>query len=215
MSLGFFESKYGEAFRELGIPLTPGDGVPEYEIGIQEQVFEFQIPKSLRVFYSVAGNHELVKSMDDLYPIGELYLWEDYLVFMRVQEDSISWGIRVESINDLDPVVHAGLDAKFLEPYSEEKRCSDFLMLMICTKAISGGFEHSIDGHIKLSVAMDIKNNWKSIGGGFYSSSGKLVYFSEEKMGDDESILVTLAGRTEKDFMDIMWTLSPRTFSIT
>ena len=87
---------------------------------------------------------------------------------------------------------------------------------MLYSQSISGGFEHHGEGQIKLQFATSIKENWKSIGGGFYSPSpGKIIYFPDENFGKDEFVQVTVAARLEKDFFDMVWELSAKLSSLT
>ncbi|MFX1276771.1 MAG: hypothetical protein ACFFAT_17250 [Promethearchaeota archaeon] len=213
--MSFFEHKYLEAFKQLGIKLSDNDGVEEYNIGIQEQVLEIQLPKALRMYYIIAGNHELNYGHNELYSIGDIYMWENFLVFMKESNGMESWGIRLDSIKEIDPPIYAGLDAFSIKPYLQEVCCSDFLIFTLFSHAISGGFEHHEEVHIKVFVAQKIIEDWTDIGGGFYSSIGKIVYIPDEDFKEEEEVLVTIAGKNEKDFFDMVWDLSARIHYIT
>ena len=210
MSIEIFEKKYMDAFKELGISLTPEDGVPEDKIGFQERVLEVEFPIALRAYYLIAGNQELNQGSNIIFEIQNIYKWEEYLVFMREGNGMESWGISIDSASEIDPPVHAGLDAGFLNPYLQEESCSDFLTLNVFSQAMTGGFKHHGEGHIKTSVAETIKESWKSVGGGFYTSNVKLLYFPDENFGEEGTVFVSAAARLEKDFIDMIWDLSAR-----
>jgi len=208
--MSFFENKYKEAFKQLNLQLSEKDGVEEYYIGIQEQLMDIQFPRALRQYYLIAGRHGFNTGQNQLLSVNELYTWKNYLVFMKESNGMENWGIQLEQIKDIDPPIYAGLDSISIDPYIQDVCCSDFLIFTLFSHAITGGFEHHEEVYIKPSVLQKIKEDWKNIGGGFYSSIGKIVFISNENFKNEEDVLIAIAGTKEKDFIEMMWDFSAK-----
>ena len=129
---------------------------------------------------------------------------------MKESNGMESWGIQLDQIKEIDPPIYAGLDSLSIEPYQQEVCCSDFLVFTIFSHVISNGFEHHEEVSIKQSMLKKIKEDWKDIGGGFYSSIGKIIFIPDENAKDEGDVLITIAGKKEKDFIDMMWDLSAK-----
>lgn len=118
--------------RHLGRKPQLADGLSDTQIREAEKILSFQLPASLRDYYRIAGNlSELNKAHNVLFDIPELFVDNDFLIFMEENQAVVYWGIKIRDLAIPDPEVWQQVNSTPSEWYSEEMTFSEFIVQMI------------------------------------------------------------------------------------
>lgn len=102
-----FEQWYIEQFcNALGQPLQESDGMSDAEI--DAQLDGRVIPKAMRAYFRVAGNHWLNTNHNELRRLDSLETIDGYTIFMDENQVVVQWSIRESEMKDDDPIVYQG-----------------------------------------------------------------------------------------------------------
>src|SRR6185369_9726820 len=138
------------------------------------KVFGFRLPKVLREFYLMAGNHEAINCSHNQLLVGYQEIEDNKLIFYDENQGVCSWAIDLSDIKKDDPPVWIGQlieGQDELEWYIEFETLSDFLLIMLCWQSVMGGLPYvGITNKIEESVAQIVKNNFSSLEVGENSS---------------------------------------------
>lgn len=118
--------------RHLGRKAKVPDGLSDTQISEAEKNLGFQLPASLRDYYRIAGNlSELNKPHNVLFDIAELFVDNDFLIFMEENQAVVYWGIKITDLAIPDPEVWQQVNSTPSEWYSEEMTFSEFIVQMV------------------------------------------------------------------------------------
>jgi hypothetical protein len=138
---------YGREYRALaekylGRRLRPGDRLPAAFLDRAERRLRLRLPRSLREYYLQAGRcQELNRIHHELYPTEDLRIDGNYLVFMDENQSVVSWGVRIDRLEEEDPIVWQRNNTPPITWYSERKRFTAFLRSVFNWYAKTGVFE--------------------------------------------------------------------------
>jgi hypothetical protein len=119
------------AERYLCRRLEQRDGCSVAEIERTEKRLGFSLPASLRDYYRRCGSNQRFNSTHNFVrPLHEIAVEDGFLVFMDENQNVVSWGMRVEDIPEVDPIVWQRNNTPPREWYSEEKTWPQFLESM-------------------------------------------------------------------------------------
>ena len=126
------------------------DGISEDDILKTEEKLSFKLPIALREYYKTVGScEELNQAHNFLVELSELphiffdfknqpealfevdENWqsaEDFLIFMTENQSVVYWALKVNSINEADPIVWQIVNSLPPEFHSEEKSFSEFIV---------------------------------------------------------------------------------------
>lgn len=137
-----------ERFRAIVEPLfgrrlTEDDGVVEAQLTAVEKHTGYELPESLRDFYTVLHYFEPVMgSHHRFYNPSNLARRDDKLIFCEENQVVVYWGYEADEGWRSDPPVYQGVNNDELEWYLEKDRCSEFLAGMIYWQSLMGGLPH-------------------------------------------------------------------------
>ncbi|HRH40795.1 MAG TPA: SMI1/KNR4 family protein [Pyrinomonadaceae bacterium] len=148
-------------------PFKPSDGISLEEIERVERAKKFTLPKVLRDFYLLVGNHEAINySFNRLIGIENIEIEKRKLVFYNENQGVCNWAIDKNDLKQEDPPVWQGQwihQPNEIDWYSEQddplvwqpqwinfhkdkiewhletSRLSVFLTSMICWQSVMGG----------------------------------------------------------------------------
>jgi len=125
-------SEFAETYRSLflectGEELKPEDGIFEGLIIAGETRLGVRFPEALRVYYQLAGNHELSRIENRFYPPDEIDWEGDYLPFWEENQVVCFWVYRREDLTLPNPIVYEGLNTDPVEWNSTEKTLPELL----------------------------------------------------------------------------------------
>src|SRR6185369_16674694 len=89
---------YRQIAQDLYPPFTPEDGVSLEEFERAEKVFGFRLPKVLREFYLMAGNHEAINCSHNQLLVGYQEIEDNKLIFYDENQGVCSWAIDLSDI---------------------------------------------------------------------------------------------------------------------
>lgn len=168
-------SFYREIAQKFYPPFTPADGIGIDEIERAEQSLGFRLPKVLREFYLLAGNHEKINDSHNR------LLWVEYvesednkLIFYQENQGVCEWAIDLSDIEKDDPPVWIGqsvAEQDALEWHPDAPNLSYFLLMMLCWQSISGGLDFTgLADNIEKSAVQKVKDNFELLDDGKYNT---------------------------------------------
>lgn len=190
-------SFYREIAQSLYPPFTPDDAADIKEIEHAEKFLGFRLPKVLREFYLLAGNHEAINdSHNRLLPVECLGIEDNKLVFYQENQGVCDWAIDLSDIEKDDPPVWIGqyiVGQDALDWHFDAPNLSYFLLMMLCWQSVSGGLEFTgIADKTEESVVRKVKDNFTLLDDGKYNTGfqvfiepGKVVCLAGNQKGTD------------------------------
>ncbi len=190
-----FSSRYKKQLIALGFVGSADVGIPEEELSFCEDNLGITFPRALRDYYKVVGNlSELNSVYNRIYSPEDCEEKHGKLIFMEENQSIVYWGVALEEPTIEDPVVYQGsIDEKgMVKWYSEYKKCSDFLEIMLCWQAVNGGLKFNGIAENLESNTIKSLENWVFLG----SLNGLRAY-----MFNKQAICVVGEGRSREIFL--------------
>lgn len=183
---------YREIAGHLYPSFQPDDGIPWLEIERVETAKNFTLPKTLRDFYLLVGNHEPINySFNRLIGVEQLEIEAGKLFFYQENQGVCDWAIDESDLAQAGPPVWQGqrihspteidwyseeADPLVWEPqwihfhdhktewYLEASRLSVFLTSMICWQSVMGGLPYSaVKNRVEDSTIKKIEDNFEPV----------------------------------------------------
>ena len=186
---------YRETAQNLYSQFTSKNGINIEEIELAEKSYGFHLPKVLREFYLLAGNHRAINaSHNRLLSVDCLEIADNKLLFYQDNQCAFYWAIDLSDIEKDDPPVWIGqtiVGQEGLEWYLDAERVSDFLLIMLCWQSVMGGlpFTGLVD-NIEEYVIRTVKNNFSPLKVGknysglqSFIGEGKVICLTESEEG--------------------------------
>jgi hypothetical protein len=138
---GRWAEPYREAVVDLVGRVPAKAGFDDRTLTRAEKAVGVTLPPALRDFYLAVGRVPLARAHDELLSPDDWFIDGGRLVFMVENQAVVYWGISTAARSG-DPPTFQGVN---LEPdptewHPECRRCSDFLCVMLCWQAVSGGY---------------------------------------------------------------------------
>lgn len=204
--------RYREIAQLLYPPFKPDDGLSLEEIERSEKEIKFRLPKTLRDFYMLAGNHEQINySFNRLIGVEYLEIKDSKMVFYQENQSVCDWAIDQNDFHLNDPPVWQGQWINYpdeIEWYMEASRLSVFLTSMLCWQSVMGGlpFVGNTD-NVDESTVRAIEDSFELINFGkdfpeirAYISQGKIICLSAS---EKEQIMLDAGASDEEKFLEI------------
>jgi hypothetical protein len=104
------------------------DKILEDQISIAEQNLGFELPKSLIDYYRTLGNcSELNNYQNRILELDKIFIEDGFLIFAEENQNVVYWGIKIETLEEIDPIVWQIRSEETLEFYSEDKTFTEFI----------------------------------------------------------------------------------------
>lgn len=205
---------YQSIAQNLYPPFTPEDGVSIEEIELAEKSYGFRLPKTLREFYLLVGNHHAINaSHNRLLSVDCLEIEDNKLLFYEENQCAFYWAVDLSDIKKDDPPVWQGqliIGQEELEWYHDAGRLSDFLLIMLCWQSVMGGLPLTgIAGNVDKSVVQKVKSNFSLLeiseavenfsGFQIYLDKGKIICLSK----NNEETSIDAGASDEEKFLEI------------
>jgi hypothetical protein len=205
------------AERILGRRISEEDGLPDSELQKAEITLSIQLPFMLREFYRNLGRNELfLNGFQHVYHPHELEIKDKILIFMAENQGVVLWGIKLDDLNNADPLVYQVNPDDTTEIYSEEKNLSDFWQIILYYQAAQGGYPYSGQLRKYQNVLSDIENHWEKViedeGLHVWWDDGKIVFRLD--MNDDFYDFLIASARTEDKMKELVDTYGFETYQI-
>ena len=85
------------------------------------------LPLALSAYYLCAGNSTINTAYNQLLSPEDIYVEQDYLIFMHENQGVVDWGIRLQDLEQADPIVWQRNNDEQAW-YAEDYQLSSFLM---------------------------------------------------------------------------------------
>lgn len=210
---------YWQIARDLYPSFTPEDGVSNEEIERTEKVYEFHLPKVLREFYLMVGNHKAINySHNRLLSVDSLEIEDNKLLFYKGHQGICYWAIDLSDIKKGNPPVWIGQlieGQDELEWYLDFETLSDFLLVMLCWQSVMGGLHYvGLTDKVEETVTQIVKNNFSPLefeenfsGFQVFTGKGKVICLAT---GNQKTSVYAGASDEEKfieieDLLKIEW----------
>jgi len=212
-------SFYREIAQNLYPPFKPEDGVSIEEVKLAEKSYGFRLPKILREFYLLVGNHQAINnSLNRLLSVDCLEIEDNKLLFYEDNQRSCYWAIDLSDTKENNPPVWVGqsiVGQEELEWYLEAENLLDFLLIMLCWQSVMGGLAFTgLAENKEESVIQTVRNNLSALKVGrnysglqVFIDNGKIICLAEGKAGTS-----IYAGASDKrkfleieDLLQIEW----------
>lgn len=159
-----FNNEYESiATRLLQNSLEAEDGYTDETITTAVQTTGVEIPQALREYYTVLGAHSLNQIHNRLRPPNGLKLddEEEYVIFMRENQDVCVWGYKVSQQKEVNPVAFQGIpdDEHWV---SEQVSLCEFLVINFYINCMSG-LAFSGTNMNPNEVLEKIENDWPKV----------------------------------------------------
>jgi hypothetical protein len=123
--------KYLAALKNLiGRPLTPRDGLSLTQVIACERRLKLKLPAALKSYYELAGKLPINTEHNQLYLPKALRIENGKLVFMEENQAVVFWGIDLNALKKLDPMVFQANNESEIVWYSEDLCFSDWIIKM-------------------------------------------------------------------------------------
>jgi hypothetical protein len=157
---------YRGLFKRLGYPLTKQAGHPARILIANEKRLGVRIPSALREYYLVAGRERRFNtSHNRLLSPKDWSVERQKLVFMEENQRVLWWAVPTQRPQAVgDPPVFQGLNDEPVRWYSERRRCSVFLAVMLHLQAVWGGFNWLGSAEATENVHAILQQDWNYVG---------------------------------------------------
>lgn len=127
-----FEYLYANFVKKyLNREINDSDNISENQVLITEQNLNFKLPKSLRDYYKIVGNcYELNNYHNRVLEIDKIFIEDNFLIFAEENQNVVYWGIKIESLAEINPIIWQIRNEEKPEFYSEEKTFTEFMTEM-------------------------------------------------------------------------------------
>jgi hypothetical protein len=127
----FYEIYAGLMHRFLGRSLRREDGLNEEEIQKAERLLGLRLPLSMREYYRVVGAVDQLNRLQNvIFSPKELYVEDEFLMFMDENQSVVSWGLKISELSSPDPTAWQRNNTPPEQWLSEEKTFSELLESM-------------------------------------------------------------------------------------
>jgi len=121
----------GFVHRFLGRSLRGEDGLNEEEIQKAERLLGLRLPLAMREYYRVVGAIDQLNRLQNvIFSPKELYIEDEFLMFMDENQSVVSWGLKISELSSPDPTAWQLNNTPPEQWLSEEKTFSELLESM-------------------------------------------------------------------------------------
>ena len=161
-----FKKYHQSIFRTLGYPLSERSAFPASVLTTAEKRLGIRIPAALRDYYLVAGRERRFNACHNrLLSPNQWTLDKHRLVFMEENQSVVLWGVSTRNPETADPPVSQAINDESLVWNLENRKCSQFLAVMLHYQAVNGGFRFCGTGSVSDPPIDRLKRNgWKYAG---------------------------------------------------
>jgi hypothetical protein len=136
-----FKKYYRTMYHTFGHPLTERTALSSKVLAAAAKRLNVQIPAALRDYYLLAGRERRFSACHNrLLPPQDWMLDKQRLIFMEENQSVFWWGVSTRNPDADDPPVSQGINDEPIVWYSQHRKCSVFLAVMLHYQAVSDGF---------------------------------------------------------------------------
>jgi hypothetical protein len=151
-----------QQFRTLAKSITLGEprGVSEQTLRTAERRLGQTLPRVVTDFYSTVGRLPLTTVFQRLMSPREMEIDRGRLVFLDENQGVVQWGVPLIH-KEPDPPIDARPGDRW---FREHRSCVEFLGVILCYNAVSGGMPHIGSFPPNTSAVRRLNAGWMSVG---------------------------------------------------